>query len=51
MYFQCAILYTSDTGERRVRTHNLGVRVTKLVQDVFAVACLETIVAYTAKEG
>ncbi|CAD6890891.1 unnamed protein product [Tilletia laevis] len=49
-YFQCAILYTTATGERRVRCHNLAVPVTNSLTNVFQYADLDSTVAYFAKE-
>jgi protein transport protein SEC24 len=49
-HFQCAILYTSANGERRVRTFNLSVPVTHLLGDVFRYSDMETTIAYAAKE-
>lgn len=49
-HFQCAILYTSAEGYRRVRVHNLSVPVSSLLVDVFRLADLDTAIAYTAKE-
>jgi len=49
-YFQCAILYTTATGERRVRCHNLAVPVTSSLTNVFQYADLDSTVAYFAKE-
>ncbi|KAK0533190.1 COPII coat Sec23p-Sfb3p heterodimer component [Tilletia horrida] len=49
-YFQCAILYTTATGERRVRCHNLAVPVTSSLTNVFQYADLDSTVAYFAKD-
>ncbi|KAK0546729.1 COPII coat Sec23p-Sfb3p heterodimer component [Tilletia horrida] len=49
-YFQCAILYTTATGERRVRCHNLAVPVTNSLTNVFQYADLDSTVAHFAKE-
>ncbi|GAA5904381.1 uncharacterized protein JCM6883_006470 [Sporobolomyces salmoneus] len=50
-YFQCAALYTSATGQRRVRVHNIAVPVTSLVNNVFRYADMDTTIALIAKES
>lgn len=50
-HFQCAILYTSAEGQRRVRVHNLAVPVTSLIANVFRLADMDTTLAYIAKQG
>jgi len=40
---QVAILYTSVSGERRVRCHNLGLQTCNQVADVFRSACCDTL--------
>ncbi|GAA5940129.1 uncharacterized protein JCM15063_001715 [Sporobolomyces koalae] len=50
-YFQCAALYTSATGQRRVRVHNIAVPVTSLVNNVFRYADMDTTIAVIAKES
>ncbi|KAL8280889.1 hypothetical protein RQP46_006568 [Phenoliferia psychrophenolica] len=50
-HFQCAVLYTSATGQRRVRVHNLAVPVTNLLANVFRFADMDTTLAYIAKES
>ena len=50
-HFQCAVLYTSAAGERRVRVHNLAVPVTSLLANVFRFACMDTTIAYVSKEA
>lgn len=49
-YFQCAVLYTSATGERRVRLHNLAVPVTQVMANVFRFADIDATMAYCTKE-
>ncbi|GAA99536.1 hypothetical protein E5Q_06237 [Mixia osmundae IAM 14324] len=49
-HFQCAVLYTSATGQRRVRCHNLSVPITSLLANVFRYADVDTTLAYVAKE-
>lgn len=50
-FFQCAVLYTSATGERRVRVHNLAVGVVNKLGDVFRLADMDTTIALVAKEA
>lgn len=50
-YFQCAILYTSATGQRRVRCHNLALRVSDKLGDVFRVADMGATITMVAKEA
>lgn len=50
-YFQCAVLYTTADGERRVRCHNIAVPVTSLLGNVFRYADMDSTVAYYMKEA
>lgn len=50
-HFQCAMLYTTATGQRRVRCHNIAVPVTSLLGNVFRYADMDSTVAYYVKEG
>jgi protein transport protein SEC24 len=50
-HFQCAVLYTSATGERRVRLHNVAVPVTQVMSNVFRFADMDATIAYCTKEG
>ena len=49
-HVQCAVLYTSRDGERRVRVINLALRVSELAGNVFRYADAEATVAFFAKE-
>lgn len=49
-HFQCALLYTTNYGERRVRCHNIAVPVTNLLGNVFRYADLDSTIAYYSKE-
>ncbi|KAH8926212.1 hypothetical protein BT69DRAFT_1311849 [Atractiella rhizophila] len=49
-HFQCAVLYTTATGERRVRTHNLAIPVSTVLGDVFRYADMDTTLACVAKQ-
>lgn len=49
-HFQCAALYTTAEGERRVRCHNIAVPVTSLLGNVFRYADMDSTVAYYSKE-
>lgn len=50
-YFQTAVLYTSGTGERRVRLHNVALQVTEAMSNVFRFADMDATMTYCAKEG
>lgn len=50
-YFQCAVLYTTATGERRVRCHTMAVPVSATLGNVFRYADMDAAVAYYAKEA
>lgn len=51
VYFQCAVLYTSSTGQRRVRCHNLALGVSTKLGDVFRVADMGATISIVAKEA
>ncbi|KZV88117.1 hypothetical protein EXIGLDRAFT_722972 [Exidia glandulosa HHB12029] len=50
-YVQCATLYTTRGGERRVRVCNLGLPVVALAGSVFRQVDVETVVAYLARRA
>lgn len=50
-YVQVAVLYTSSTGERRVRCLNLSCGATSLIGNVFRFADLDASVAVFIKDG
>ncbi|CAE6469630.1 unnamed protein product [Rhizoctonia solani] len=50
-HIQCATLYTSRTGERRVRVLNIAVQVSTLAANVFKNADLEVVCCTFAREG
>jgi protein transport protein SEC24 len=50
-YLQCATLYTTGDGRRRVRCVNLAVQVASLAGNVYRFADMETVVATLAKQG
>jgi len=49
--FQCALLYTSVTGQRRIRIHTLTVSSTHLLGDVFKFSELDTTLNYLVKSA
>jgi len=49
--FQCALLYTSVTGQRRIRIHTLTVSSTSLLGDVFKYSELDTTLNYLVKSA
>jgi protein transport protein SEC24 len=50
-HIQCATLYTTRTGERRVRVLNIAVQVSTLAGNVFKNADLEVVCCTLAREG
>ena len=49
-HLQCAVLYTSREGERRVRVLNVAFQIATLAGNVFRFADAETTLAFLAKE-
>ncbi|KAJ3185503.1 COPII coat Sec23p-Sfb3p heterodimer component [Geranomyces variabilis] len=47
--FQAALLYTTATGERRIRVHNISVSNTSLLGNVFRYADMDTTICYLCK--
>ncbi|KAI9097181.1 Sec23/Sec24 trunk domain-containing protein [Phlyctochytrium arcticum] len=47
--FQAALLYTTSTGQRRIRVHNLSVPNTSLLGNVFRFAEMDTTINYLMK--
>jgi protein transport protein SEC24 len=50
-HLQCALLYTTASGERRVRTCNIAISVSSLAGNVFRHADQEAVVTYWLREG
>jgi protein transport protein SEC24 len=50
-YFQCALLYTTLDGHRRIRIHNLSLPVTSVLANIFRNAELDCITNVMAKGG
>jgi protein transport protein SEC24 len=50
-HIQCAALYTTPQGERRVRVLNLALTVADLAGNVFRYADMDAVVSHLSKEG
>ncbi|CAM9100724.1 unnamed protein product [Ectocarpus fasciculatus] len=51
VYVQSALLYTSTSGQRRVRCHTLGLPVTGLLPNIFRSTDVETVSAVMARQA
>lgn len=49
--FQCALLYTTKTGERRVRVHNLSLTATNQIADVFRTGDVDATISVMTRKG
>jgi protein transport protein SEC24 len=49
-FFQCALLYTTSNGERRIRVHNLSIPNTSLMGSVFRFSDMDTTINLLGKE-
>ena len=49
--FQAALLYTTRSGERRVRVHNLNLAVTNQIADVFRAGDEDTAISIIVRKG
>ncbi|XP_004346230.1 protein transporter Sec24-like CEF [Capsaspora owczarzaki ATCC 30864] len=50
-YLQLALLYTNAHGQRRIRVHNIALRISNVIQDVFRHAEMDTILNFIAKQA
>ncbi|KAI8447533.1 Sec23/Sec24 trunk domain-containing protein [Phakopsora pachyrhizi] len=50
VHFQCALLYTSSNGQRRVRCHNLTIPVTSIMGNVFRSADMDATITAVTKQ-
>lgn len=50
-HIQCALLYTTVSGKRRVRVCNLAMVIVQLAQNVFQYADMEALVCHLAREA
>jgi protein transport protein SEC24 len=49
--FQCALLYTTAFGQRRIRVHNLAIQTCTTLDQVFRFAEMDTTLNFMAKHG
>lgn len=49
--FQCALLYTTQSGQRRVRVHNLNLTVTNQIAEVFRAGDEDTALSILFRQG
>ena len=50
-YFQCALLYTSISGQRRLRIHNLAFSTCTQLSELFRCCEMDTFVNVVSKQG
>lgn len=51
VYVQCAVLYTSCSGQRRLRVHNMALNTCSQLAELFRNCELDTILNVFLKEG
>lgn len=51
IHIQAALLYTSITGERKIRVHNLAVPTSVCMPDVFKCCEIDTMINFFAKQS
>lgn len=48
---QCAVLYTSMSGQRRIRIHNIGLNCSSQLADVYRTCETDALINFFAKSG
>jgi hypothetical protein len=51
LHIQCALLYTTVYGQRRIRVINISLPCTSMLSNLFRYADLETQFTYVVKQG
>jgi len=50
-YIQCAVLYTTLAGEKRLRVHNLSLKLTATLADIFRHADIDAVTNYLSRKA